>query len=380
MMRRTAGLRRFEMKKANYMNSIVDNRQTADIRKVAVDVLRPLDWQSDANRKIAKEAAPELGQLLDRIVSLDARRDCLDIFAATQDLAYGAPGIAHAILPTVQAALIIQRCGSNEQQSRLLPLLRGRRDNAACVLLLESQGRGPSEWETVAKESEGTWRVNGCKVGVNDNGGMVCIVGAKTASGKIELFAMAERPPGLRPDRQSPVPTMALGASALAVMHVDNISLPEHTRLVAGVESVSGAIALSRLLLGSIAIGAASASLEYAQEWVKKRTAFGKPLAAFEAVAFDIADVDTRLQAAHMSLHQAAHDVSEMTDIWAIDDRVARTLARVTTVCASAAIDGVQLMGVHGIIHEHPQEHFHRIASSLSVLDADPSRSTFQLI
>jgi alkylation response protein AidB-like acyl-CoA dehydrogenase len=156
---------------------------------------------------------------------------------------------------------------------------------------------------------------------------------------------------------------------------LSNVTLAEADRL-RGTDSnpleSRQSVGFARLLLGAVAIGAASASMSYAQKWATTRYAFGKPLAAYEGVAFDIADHDTRLSMARLTLRKAAHDVHQAIDSESIDSIVARTLARVTSISAAACSDGVQLMGVHGIINEHPQELFYRTAGSLSALDSDP--------
>jgi alkylation response protein AidB-like acyl-CoA dehydrogenase len=284
------------------------------------------------------------------------------------------------VLPTIQAALLVQRCGSDGQRERLLPGLTAVGENAARVLLLESNGRGTAEWGTTALRDRDNWTINGRKVAVNDNGGKLCVIVAAADGGAAQIFAVAANPPGLSLRNAEAQPTMALGASRIGTVDLNGVVLTEEDRLSSDGADTLQAVALSRLLLGAISLGCATASLDYARDWVVNRTAFGKKLAAFEGVAFDVADVDTKLQAAQFTLRQVAYDVQSMDDAEAIDDLVARTLARVTAVCASAATDGVQLMGVHGIIHDHPQELFHRTASALSVLDADPLRAGFQIL
>ena len=62
----------------------------------------------------------------------------------------------------------------------------------------------------------------------------------------------------------------------------------------------------SRITLGASATGIARAALEYAVEYAKSREQFGKPIAEHQAVAFRLADMATRVDAARLLVHRAA--------------------------------------------------------------------------
>ena len=65
----------------------------------------------------------------------------------------------------------------------------------------------------------------------------------------------------------------------------------------------------SRITLGASATGIARAALEYAVEYAKSREQFGKPIAEHQAVAFRLADMATRVDAARLLVHRAARRI-----------------------------------------------------------------------
>jgi alkylation response protein AidB-like acyl-CoA dehydrogenase len=127
------------------------------------------------------------------------------------------------------------------------------------------------------------------------------------------------------------------------------------------------AVLWAKLMTGAVALGCARASLEYASDYAKEREAFGKPIGAFQAISFKIADMAIEVDATRLALWRAA---------WKID-RGEATLADVAEATGQALAtaircgdDGVQVLGGHGYIRDHPVEKWFRDAVTLSVFDA----------
>jgi acyl-CoA dehydrogenase len=127
------------------------------------------------------------------------------------------------------------------------------------------------------------------------------------------------------------------------------------------------AILYSKLLTGAMAVGTARSSLEYSTQYAMEREAFGKPIGAFQGISFKIADMAIEVDAARIALWRVA---------WKLDKGEA-TLADVAEAVGQAlgaAIrggdDGVQILGGHGYIRDHPVEMWFRNAVTLSVFDA----------
>lgn len=122
----------------------------------------------------------------------------------------------------------------------------------------------------------------------------------------------------------------------------------------------------ARLDYAAIAIGIASASLEYAISYAKERIVMGKPVAHHQGNAFSIAEAAGILEAARVSVRTAAHRFDAGTawaGYWA-------TLSYLDALDATIHVTdlGVQLLGGHGYIEDHPAEKWFREARVLAQL------------
>jgi len=109
-----------------------------------------------------------------------------------------------------------------------------------------------------------------------------------------------------------------------------------------------------RINIATCSIGTAQAALNTAREYLKERTQFGKPLAAFQALQFKIADMNTELVAARQMVRLAAFKLdtndSEKTTYCAMAKRFATDVG--FTVCN----DALQIHGGYVYIKEYPLE------------------------
>jgi alkylation response protein AidB-like acyl-CoA dehydrogenase len=127
------------------------------------------------------------------------------------------------------------------------------------------------------------------------------------------------------------------------------------------------AILRVKLMTGALAVGCARALLEYSSQYAIDREAFGKPIGAFQGISFKIAEMAIEVDAARLSVWRAA---------WKLDrgEATLSDVAEANGQALSAAVrcgdDGVQILGGHGYIRDHPVEKWFRDAVTLSVLDA----------
>ncbi|MCB0817212.1 MAG: acyl-CoA dehydrogenase, partial [Flavobacteriales bacterium] len=113
-----------------------------------------------------------------------------------------------------------------------------------------------------------------------------------------------------------------------------------------------GRISIAALSLG-IAHGAYDASVKYAKE----REQFGRPIADFQAIAFKLADMATRIEAAELLTYQAGNMKDrglKMTK----ESAMAKYYA--SEVCVWASNEAVQIFGGYGYTKDFPVEKFYR--------------------
>src|SRR5215218_8623190 len=141
-------------------------------------------------------------------------------------------------------------------------------------------------------------------------------------------------------------------------VHFDNLFVPEVDRL--GDEGRGLRVALGTLDTGRIGIAAQATGIaEAAFRYATQRTTFGKPIAEHQAIAFKLADMQTRIRAARLLVYEAA---------WMKDQEKphgeagARAKLYASQVANDVAYEAVQVLGGRGYMKDHPVERYYRDA------------------
>jgi alkylation response protein AidB-like acyl-CoA dehydrogenase len=113
-----------------------------------------------------------------------------------------------------------------------------------------------------------------------------------------------------------------------------------------------GRISIAALSLG-IAMGSYEASVKYAQE----RYQFGQAIANFQAIAFKLADMATKISAAELLTRQAA-DLKNRGEKMTKESAIAKYYA--SEICVEIATDAIQIHGGYGYTKDFPVEKFFR--------------------
>ncbi|TMK42142.1 MAG: hypothetical protein E6G66_16465, partial [Actinobacteria bacterium] len=142
----------------------------------------------------------------------------------------------------------------------------------------------------------------------------------------------------------------------------------EAERIGTGTTEVVAALLAAKLVTAGIALGLARAAVEYAAAYARERTAFGRPIGAFQGISFMIADRATDLEAARLlcweagwALEAARQDVGRL---------VMAACGQAVSAALAASDDAVQVLGGHGYMRDHPVELWYRDAMTLATLDA----------
>jgi alkylation response protein AidB-like acyl-CoA dehydrogenase len=126
------------------------------------------------------------------------------------------------------------------------------------------------------------------------------------------------------------------------------------------------AVRLARIGWCALAVGTAQAVLDHVVPYVNERTAFGEPISHRQAVAFAVADMATELQGMRLVTYRAASRAAQGLP-FARETALARRLC--TDKGMRIGLDGVQLLGGHGFVKEHPVERWYRDLRAVGVLE-----------
>lgn len=357
------------------------------IRALAVERLRPQGLAAERERTVTPDLGDELDKLGRQIHGTPELCDPMSAIIACEALAFGDPGIAYAVLPAFQVAHLVRTCGSRRQRERLLPRTAGIWSTATSFMYYEGFGRGQTELETEAAPTEDGWTISGRKIAVHHPGvADVSVLLARTAEAgdaPAGLAAFACDGPPLRCRTESDSwQTGALGANVTptGTVRLNEVTCGGGQRLdVAGVP-LHRELGYARLMLAAVLVGAAGAAVDYAGAYAGERHTFGRPLTSYQGVSFVLVECETKVDSARLELWEAAQRLGELSDPAAIERLVGRAVRTATNAATQVTREGIQLLGVHGIVTEHPVERFWRHASTLSLIDFDPLATTLSLV
>jgi alkylation response protein AidB-like acyl-CoA dehydrogenase len=281
-------------------------------------------------------------------------------------LAHGDMGIAYAALAPGAVATAIGLWGDAEQEATYLPAFAGEDVPAAALALLEPRPLfDPLTLETTARRVDGDWVLDGVKSLVARAADCeLFVVGAEAEGLGPALFVIESSTEGLAIEAE---PAMGLRPAATGRLLLDGVRLPAGALLGGGdpgiyVECVNRA----RIAWCALAVGTAQAVLDYVIPYVNERTAFGEPISNRQAVAFAVSDIGIESDGMRLATYRAASRADHGADF-------AREAAIARKLCADKGMaigsEGVQLLGGHGFIKEHPVERWYRDLRSAGVME-----------
>jgi alkylation response protein AidB-like acyl-CoA dehydrogenase len=123
----------------------------------------------------------------------------------------------------------------------------------------------------------------------------------------------------------------------------------------------------SRPSVGAQAVGIARAAYEYSLEYAKTREQFGRPIVANQGIAFMLADMKTKIDAARLLVWRAAWMGRNGVPFTAGEGSMSKLFA------GEAAVDvtekAIQILGGNGYTREYPVERWHRDAKIYTIFE-----------
>jgi glutaryl-CoA dehydrogenase len=214
-----------------------------------------------------------------------------------QELERGDSGLRSFV--SVQSSLCmypIFRFGNEEQKMRFLPAMAAGKIIGCFGLTEPDSGSDPASMRTNAKKTNGGWILNGAKMWItNAPIADIAIVWAKTEQG-IRGFIVETKSKGMScPEIKL---KMSLRASITGELVFDNVFVPDENLLPGSEKGLGAALScLSQARYGIAwgAMGAAMDCFDRANSYLLERKQFDKPLASFQLIQKDLADIYTEI-------------------------------------------------------------------------------------
>jgi alkylation response protein AidB-like acyl-CoA dehydrogenase len=342
------------------------------VTEYADEVLRPAATEADeaceAPEAVLK-ASLEIGLPIlgvpEALGGISEERSAMAGVLVAEALAKGDMGLAVATLSAGSVATAIGLWGTDAQQQTYLPAFTGDDVPAAAIALTEPavlfDVLSPS---TTARREGDEYVLDGAKslVARGDKAELF-VVGAQL-EGQPVLFLVESGTEGLAVEGD---PSMGVRAASLTKLSLTGVRVPADAVLgETDGSTYREAVRLSRLAWCALAVGTAQAVLDYVTPYVKEREAFGEPIAHRQSVAFMVANIAIELQAMRLLTYKAASRAAAGKDF-------SREVALARKACADKGmqigLDGVQLLGGHGYVKEHPVERWYRDLRAIGIME-----------
>ncbi|MEN4476413.1 acyl-CoA dehydrogenase family protein [Mycolicibacterium cosmeticum] len=366
------------------------------VHQFAADVVRPAASEWDEREEtpwpIIAEAA-KIGLYSPEFFGTQAAEPSgLGFITVFEELFWGDAGIALSILGTGLAAAALAGNGTPEQVGQWLPAMFGTPGEPQLAAFCSSEpdaGSDVGAIRTRARFDEATreWVLNGTKTWATNGG--IANVHIVVASVYPELGSRGQATFIIPPDTHGlsqgqKFKKHGIRASHTAEVVLDNVRLPEDMILggrekfeerVARVKSgasAGGQAAMktferTRPTVGAMAVGVARAAYEYALEYASQREQFGRKIGEFQAVAFKLAEMKCRIDAARMLVWRAGWMARNNQPFDNAEGSMAKLVASETAVYVTD--EAIQILGGNGYTRDYPVERMHRDAKIFTIFE-----------
>lgn len=283
----------------------------------------------------------------------------LDAAVIFEELAGGCTSTAAYISIHNMACWMIDHFGSDDTRRAFLPRLTSMEHFASYCLTEPSAGSDAAALKTRADRDGDEYVLNGTKAFISGGGRsdvyvVMCRTGGEGAGG-ISTLVVPSDTTGLSFGAQER--KMGWNSQPTAMVIFENARVPAANLL--GQEGDGFKIAMmgldgGRINISACSLGGARTAMEAARGYMKERKQFGKPLAAFQALQFKLADMATELEAARLMIHRAAQKLDDGAPDKTAFCAMAKRFA--TDVGFQVCNEALQLHGGYGYLRDFPIE------------------------
>ena len=263
--------------------------------------------------------------------------------------------------------------GTEEQKQKfLVPLAKGEK-LGAFGLTEPSAGSDAGGTKTTATRDGNDWILNGSKIFITNAGEAetyVVLARSDKSAEKhrgISAYIVEKGTPGFSFGKKEA--KMGIRSSPTMELVFENCRIPGDNLL--GQEGQGFKVAMKTLDGGRIgiaaqALGIAQGALDAALAYTKEREQFNKPIAAFQGVSFQLADMATQIEAARLLIYNAAYRASAGLS-YSQESAMAKLFASETAMRVTT--QSVQLHGGYGYTREFPVERMMRDAKITEIYE-----------
>jgi alkylation response protein AidB-like acyl-CoA dehydrogenase len=293
---------------------------------------------------------------------------------AVEEIAKACASTALILMIQELGTLPIKLLGSQELKDRFLPRCATGEWSPAFALSEPEAGSDPGGMITRAVQDGDEWVIDGTKnwitnLGIADFYVVFAVTDREAAHSRgITAFVVEADRPGFSIGKLEH--KMGIRGSPTGQPIFDGVRVPAANivgEVNEGFKVAMGTLDISRLGAGAQALGIAQGATDYAAAYARERRQFGKPINAFQAIQFKLADMETGCAAARELLYQACAKVDRG------GPDVGKFTAMAKLFCSDTAmavtVEAVQVLGGYGYVKEYPVERMMRDAKIMQIYE-----------
>ena len=262
--------------------------------------------------------------------------------------------------------------GTAEQKQKYLPKLTSGEWIGAFGLTEPNAGTDAAGQQTFAVDMGDYWQLNGTKIFITnavyaDVYVIIAMTDKSLGTKGISAFIVEKTFPGFSVGKKEK--KLGIRGSATCELIMENCIVPKENLL--GQVGKGFGIAMKTLDGGRIgiaaqALGIAQGAMDETVRYTKERKQFGKPISAFQNTQFQLADLETRIQASRLLVRSAAWKKDQKLN-YSADAAMCKLYASETAM--EMTIKAVQFHGGYGYTCEYPVERMMRDAKITEIYE-----------
>lgn len=264
----------------------------------------------------------------------------------------------------------ILQFGDEDQKRRYLPRLASGEWIGAWGLTEPNTGSDAGNMRTVAKRQGDYYIINGAKNFItHGKSGNVAVVIVRTGdvgdSHGMSAFIIEKGTPGFTAGKKENKLGMRASETAELVfndckIHRSQMLGEEGDGFIQAMKILDG----GRISIAALSLGIAMGAFECALQYSKERHQFNKPIASFQGIAFKLADMATKIEAARLLTFRAGDLKNKGTDV---NRESAMAKLYASEVAVDVANEAVQIFGGYGYTKDYPAEKYYRDAKLCTI-------------
>ncbi len=347
-----------------------EQREIRDLtRRFADEVVKPDAPAWDREHRFPAEVFTQLGELGLMGVNVSeehggAGADFLSYVLVLEELSRGDAGVGTTLAVHIGAGIApILAHGSTEQIERLVPPLARGEEIAAFALTEAGAGSDAGAMLTRAT-GNGEVRLTGTKQWItNGSYAQTFNVFAKEEV-RVSAFLVRGDAEGFSVTREEE--KLGQNSSSTADLLFENTPAERLGAPGAGMRIALSTLDGGRIGIAAQAVGIAQAALELATGYARQRTAFGGPIARFQAIQHKLADMQTEIEAARALTWRAAR-LKMAGRPHTVEGAQAKLFA--SGVARRQTGEAIQVLGGYGYTKEFPAERYYRDAKVTEIYE-----------